>query len=81
MTQKEVDAIVLEIFNICREKGLNFQLHQTGYAEVQYFDFETNTFKLNERACINVNNPIFNYKAQLSISVTDLLEQVKQYKK
>lgn len=81
MKQKEVDAIVLEIFNICMSKGLSFQKHQTGYIEVQDFDFKTNTFNFIERACFDTSNSLFDYTSYTAMSIIDLLEDVKQYKK
>ena len=87
MTQKKVDAIVLEIFNICREKGLNFEFN-THKVNDEYLDkisvirFDSDykiIFKVE--VYINVNCSLFNISEYGNTTIQDALKQVKQYKK
>lgn len=85
MKQKEVDAIVLEILNICREKKLNFELRISKVTESiiirDYDDDCEQIFKVE--SYINIDSGLFGYTyiGTKTHTIQEALEQVKQYKK
>lgn len=84
MTQKKVDAIVLEIFNICREKELNFEFRSNRVTEAIVIRYYNNDDKLifKVESYIKSNCKLFGYaNEENTYTIQDALEQVKQYKK
>ena len=87
MKQKEVDAIVLEIFNICRKKRIGFEyrsikVKHVNLDKIMVTDFDSNNkIIFNIEAYIGVDNSLFGYTGNNTVTIQDALEQVKQYKK
>lgn len=87
MTQKEVDAIVLEIFNICRKKRIGFEYRSINVKhesldKIRVIDFDSNNkIVFNIEVYVGVENTLFGYTDTTTYTIQDALEQVKQYKK
>lgn len=87
MEQKEVDAIVLEIFNICRKKRIVFEyrsinVKNVNLDKIRVIDFDSNNkIIFNIEVYIGVDNSLFGYTDYSTVTIQDALKQVKQYRK